>query len=178
MRQDGNPPTAGRRKPRPDSSRGRREALEPRPIVAADLTAIAAIEAAIFPDPWSRKSFAATLARPGVHGVAFDDADGRLVGYGLCSIAADEGEILNLAVEPSARGRGAGRQMLDGMLAWLTAAGARQVFLEVRHSNAAAIALYELSGFRAAGFRRGYYASPREDALTMVLEVGSGHALE
>jgi ribosomal protein S18 acetylase RimI-like enzyme len=64
------------------------------------------------------------------------------------------------------------------MLGWLAASGAQRVFLEVRRSNAAAIGLYERSGFRPVGVRRGYYASPREDALTMALEVGPGHAIE
>jgi ribosomal-protein-alanine N-acetyltransferase len=150
----------------------------PRPLVTADLAAVVAIEAAIFPDPWSRRSFAATLGRPGVRGFALDDEAGRLIGYGVGSLAADEGEILNIAVEPSARGRGAGRQLLRAMLDWLAGAGAGRVFLEVRRSNAAAIALYEGSGFRSTGVRRGYYAKPREDAVTMVLEVGLGHALE
>lgn len=150
----------------------------PRPLVAADLAAVAAIEAAIFPDPWSRRSFAATLARPGVRGFALDDEAGRLIGYGLCSVAADEGEILNLAVEPSSRGQGAGQRLLRAMLGWLAGAGVRTVFLEVRRSNAAAIALYAGSGFRSTGLRRGYYSHPREDALTMALEVSPGHALE
>ena len=150
----------------------------PRPLVDGDLGRVAAIERAIFPDPWSRTAFAQTLARPTVRGFALDDRSGRLIGYGICSLAADEGEILNLAVDPAARRQGAGRQLLTAMLDWLASQGAREAFLEVRASNAPAIALYAASGFRRLGSRKGYYTGPREDALTMVLEVGSGHALE
>jgi len=86
--------------------------------------------------------------------------------------------ILNLAVDPGVRRRGAGRRLLGAMLNWMASEGAREVFLEVRASNVAALALYERSGFRHLGIRKGYYAGPREDALTMVLEMGPRQALE
>jgi len=154
------------------------ETAAPRPIVPADLDRIAAIERAIFPDPWSRRAFAETLARSSARGFALDDAEGQVIGYGVCALAADEGEILNLAVDPARRRRGAGRRLLAAMLDWLAAGGVREVFLEVRASNAAAIGLYARSGFRHLGIRKGYYSGPREDALTMVLELGRRQALE
>ena len=150
----------------------------PRPIVAADLARMAEVEGGLFPDPWSRQAFADTLARADVRGVAVDDGGGRLVGYGLCALVADEGEILNLAVDPSAQRQGLGRRLLSAMLSWLQGAGAARVYLEVRDSNAAAIALYQAAGFRRLGVRPAYYRQPREDALTMVLEVGPQSAFK
>lgn len=150
----------------------------PRPLAAADLDRVAAIERVTFPDAWSRDAFAHTLARPSAWGVALDDEQGTLVGYGICAVAADEGEILNLAVDPASRRRGAGRRLLEAMVTWLEGHGVRDVFLEVRASNAAAIALYERSGFRRLGVRKGYYRGPTEDAVTMRLEVGMRHAVK
>jgi [ribosomal protein S18]-alanine N-acetyltransferase len=151
---------------------------DPRPIADGDLARIAAIERAIFPDPWSRDAFVETLARPDVYGIASDGAAGQLVGYGICSLAADEGEILNLAVDTAARRLGIGRRLLGAMLSWLEERGASRVFLEVRGSNAAALTLYAGAGFQRMGVRRGYYRRPREDAVTMVLEVGPKSALK
>jgi ribosomal-protein-alanine N-acetyltransferase len=110
---------------------------------------------------------------PGVACFGLEDAAGVLAGYGVCRRAADEGEILNLAVAAGARRHGAGRALARTMVAWLEGQGVRRVFLEVRRSNAPAIALYQALGFRITGTRRGYYAGPREDALVMELELAS-----
>jgi ribosomal-protein-alanine N-acetyltransferase len=146
---------------------------KPRPLVLADLDRVAEIERATFPDPWSRRSFAETIEREQVRSLAIDDAEGRLVGYAMSVRAGDEGEILNIAVDERARGQGAGRAMLNDLLEDLRQSGVRQVFLEVRRSNQAAIGLYRGAGFRPLGVRPGYYGRPREDALTMVLELAS-----
>ena len=137
-----------------------------------DVATVADLERRVFPDPWSARSFAQMLALPTVRGFAVDDARGRLIGYGVCSMVEDEGEILNLAVEPDARRLGTGAHLVDAMLGWLRTGGAARVFLEVRASNVAAIALYRRAGFRPLGSRRGYYRDPREDALTMALDWG------
>ncbi len=150
----------------------------PRPLRPADLDRAAAIEQATFPDPWSRDAFRHTLAGPSAFGFALDDEGGALIGYGICTQVADEGEILNLAVDPGARRRGAGRRLLAAMLDFLESRGVREVFLEVRASNQPAIALYEASGFGRLGIRRGYYRRPTEDAVTMRLEVSRRHALK
>jgi ribosomal-protein-alanine N-acetyltransferase len=145
----------------------------PRPLAADDVAAVADLERRVFKDPWSARSFAQMLALPSVRGFAVDDEGGRVIGYGLCSMVEEEGEILNLAVEPDARRRGTGARLVDAMLGWLRTGGAARVFLEVRASNAAAIALYQRVGFGPLGTRRGYYQNPREDALTMVLDWGA-----
>lgn len=137
----------------------------------ADLHRVVEIEQATFSDPWSRRDFLDSLRRPEVRGLALDDSDGRLVGYGLCVLAADEGEILNLAVDPAARRRGLGRVLVAALVDWLRLGGAARVYLEVRRSNSAAIALYQACGFSLLGARPSYYSHPREDALTMSLDV-------
>lgn len=145
--------------------------MAPRPLVPADLDAVAAIERAAFTDPWPRRAFQELLAEPHLRSLAIDGADGQLAGYAFCSVAADQGEILNLAVHPAARRRGLGRQLLEAALQIMRQAGATGVFLEVRQSNEAAIRLYADAGFRSVSLRRGYYRNPTEHALTMALEL-------
>ena len=89
----------------------------------------------------------------------------RLVGFIYARQVADDGEILNIAVRPSFRRQGVGEQLLNGMLERLRSNRVTRVFLEVRESNAPAIALYEKHGFVRKGRRRGYYSNPPEDAL-------------
>jgi ribosomal-protein-alanine N-acetyltransferase len=94
---------------------------------------------------------------------------GRTVGVLAGLFSGKEMEILNLAVPPRMRREGVASQLLDGALAAARNSGAEQAFLEVRASNAAAIALYERLGFRLAGRRKGYYKEPVEDALVLSL---------
>jgi ribosomal-protein-alanine N-acetyltransferase len=148
-------------------------APEIRLLAEADLDRVAEIERATFSDPWPRRAFAESLANAHVVGLAAAAADGRLLGYGLASLVVDEGEVLNIAVAPEDRGRGVGRALLGAMLDRLRAGGADTAWLEVRRSNAAAIALYQAAGFQPRGLRQSYYVQPREDALTMVMELRS-----
>jgi ribosomal-protein-alanine N-acetyltransferase len=80
-----------------------------------------------------------------------------LVGYALGWMLAGEGELLRIAVRPSHRGRGLGRQLLQSFLQHPAAADAEQIFLEVRADNAPARALYERVEFTAVGRRPRYY---------------------
>ena len=140
-----------------------------RRLVARDLDRVVAIERIAFTDPWPRSAFAELLAEAHVRAFAVDGADGRIAGYALASVAADEGEILNLAVEPGVRRRGLGRGLLDALLAMFRAEGVGTVHLEVRESNAPAMRLYEGAGFRPVSTRRAYYRNPTENAVTMAL---------
>ena len=81
--------------------------------------------------------------------------------------AADEGEILNLAVAPSGRRHGLGRALVRDILDALARRGVRHVYLEVRESNAPARALYGAHGFQEAGRRKQYYRRPVEDAIVL-----------
>jgi len=106
-----------------------------------------------------------------VRAVVVDEPDGRVAGYAFASIVADEGEILNLAVEPGVRRHGLGRLLLEAVLDLCRREGAATVYLEVRASNAAALHLYERAGFHSVSTRRGYYRNPTENALTMTLRL-------
>jgi len=111
-----------------------------------------------------------------VRAFAVDGADGRVAGYALASVAADEGEILNLAVDPEARRRGLGHRLLEAMLAMFRREGVAAVYLEVRPSNAEALRLYQAAGFRSMSTRRAYYRNPTENALTMALRLSGNDA--
>jgi len=116
--------------------------------------ALAALHAAAFaPDErWPAETFAAHLALPGVFG--FVSADAGMV---LARVAADEAEILTIAVIPAARRAGRGRALLRAAEAHAEAGGARKMFLEVAHGNIAARALYAAAGYREVGRRKTYY---------------------
>ena len=138
-----------------------------RPLHPSDLARVAEIERHTFSDPWSAAAFRDALAQPHVRALAAVDERDAVLGYTVGLLAADEAEVLNIAVDPPARGKGVGAGLLEGMLEELHRAGARSVFLEVRRSNEAAIRLYRRSGFEILGARPDYYRQPREDALTM-----------
>ena len=89
-----------------------------------------------------------------------------LVGFIMSRMAADEAEILSVAVAPARRGRGLSRPLLDHHLRSLAGLGARAIFLEVDEHNVPACRLYEGAGFREAGRREAYYA---DGAAALVL---------
>lgn len=123
--------------------------------------ALAALHAACFgdPRPWSAAEFAALLADPAC--VFSYDPNG----FALIRVAADEAELLTLAVAPAARRQGLGRRLLAAALAEAAARAGAAVFLEVAEGNAAALALYTQAGFAEAGRRRGYFRGG--DAVVM-----------
>jgi ribosomal-protein-alanine N-acetyltransferase len=137
----------------------------------SDLPQVIAIERRSFPTPWSLAMFVLELSKPsGVCLAAVEPAPahGRretVLGYLICSRYDQVWHLMNIAVDPDGRRRGLATMLLEEMLA---RAGRDEAYtLEVRTSNAAAIALYERFGFRAAGTRRRYYADTGEDALIM-----------
>jgi ribosomal-protein-alanine N-acetyltransferase len=101
------------------------------------------------------------------------ESEGRVVGLLVARIAADEMEILNLAVEPESRRRGTGTTLLDFALEHGRRAGATRIFLEVRESNLGARRFYEQRGFAVTGRRLRYYRQPDEDALLMARAVAA-----
>lgn len=129
---------------------------------------MAAIHAAAFAGRgqlWSEGEITAMLAQPLIHAVSLGQD-----GFALVQVIAPEAEVLTIAVDPSAQGRGLGTALLRKAMDAAMAAGARTVFLEVAADNAAARALYARAGFAQTGRRRGYYARPGSaavDALTL-----------
>ena len=90
-------------------------------------------------------------------------------GFVLARLAADEAEILTIAVQPSARGRGVGRALLLANFRQAANAGARTLFLEVDEDNRAALALYKRLGFVRVGERVGYYRKKDGGRTTAVV---------
>ena len=136
-----------------------------RPASRGDVAAIAAMERSVFSDPWSAESIRETIGMPWIFTEVAEAPDGALAGYVFCREVAGESEILNIAVDPSRRRGGVGKLLLGAALTWAEGRGAEETFLEVRESNAGAIALYEAAGFRAVGRRPDYYQHPAEDAV-------------
>jgi|SRR5579862_2271511 ribosomal-protein-alanine N-acetyltransferase len=97
------------------------------------------------------------------------EADGRVAGILVGRIAADEFEILNLAVAKAVRRQGIAKLLISAALESARAEGARHAYLEVRSSNEAAIALYARLGFQVCGRRPNYYRKPVEDAVLLGL---------
>lgn len=87
---------------------------------------------------------------------------------------ADEGEILNVGVDPAYRRQGVGKALVSAGLELLRSRGARQVFLEVRESNVAARALYERFAFAEVSRRANYYRRPAEDAILLRAAIPAG----
>lgn len=131
-----------------------------------DLEQVCELEQAIFPDPWSKKSFADSMQRPENCYLVVEE-DGLVLGYcGLWGVAG-EGQICNVAVRESVRNRGVAKAMLAELIREGDAAGLTAYTLEVRVSNAPAIKVYHDLGFADAGVRKNFYTKPTEDAIIM-----------
>lgn len=138
------------------------------PMTGEHVTALMPHERDMFgTESWSRASYLAEISDPLRRYVACEDDDGALLGWGGAMVIADTAEILTIGVVPAARRRGLARLMLAHLLGEVAGRGAREVFLEVRTDNLAAITLYESDGFVRVGTRRGYYDGGRVDAITM-----------
>jgi [ribosomal protein S18]-alanine N-acetyltransferase len=99
------------------------------------------------------------------------ERDGRVDGFLIARAVAGEMEILNLAVQPTARRMGVGTALLREALSWAVQERVGRVFLEVRFSNVAATRFYEQHGFAPAGVRANYYRDPVEDTLLLALRL-------
>jgi ribosomal-protein-alanine N-acetyltransferase len=140
--------------------------IELRPLQLRDLSAIEEIERSSYPTPWSRSMFAGELAKPSSICLgAFEET--RLVGYLIVSRYVDAWHVMNVAVIPEERRHGIASALLRQLFELTEGDDRRGYTLEVRVSNAGAIALYERLGFEPRGVRRGYYTDNREDALIM-----------
>ena len=132
------------------------------------LPEIAALERACFSTPWSEESLA-MLTEDG-HVGFYVRIDGVVVGYGGMQCVLDEGQITDIAVHPDYRRRGIAAAILAAMIDYGRSNGLSVFFLEVRVSNAPAIALYrDRFGFEVLGKRRNFYQHPKEDAWNMRL---------
>lgn len=142
-----------------------------RAMSPADVPAVVTIEAEAFTSPWREDTFLALLERDAVELLVLVDGD-AVIGYAVVWCILDQGELSNIAVAASHRGRGLGRRLLAAAVGRARARGVGHLFLEVRVSNRAARQLYTTAGFEELGRRRNYYDRPREDAILMQMAIG------
>jgi ribosomal-protein-alanine N-acetyltransferase len=133
-----------------------------------DAAAIARLHAASFRQGWSDGEIERLLIDRNIicHRAMVDRL---LAGFILSRRAADEAEILSVAVSSARRGRGTARALLNLHLRRLAGLGARAVFLEVDEDNAPAQRLYRRAGFREVGRRPGYYQQGRDHATAALV---------
>lgn len=135
-----------------------------------DILRISQIEEECFPqEPWNFKMLASSFETENFYGMLAEDG-GEIAGYGGITVAADSADIANVAVTEPYRHSGVGTALLSALCGAAAERGAKKVFLEVRVSNAAAMAMYLKNGFKGAYARTRYY-SDGEDCLVMVKEI-------
>ena len=148
----------------------KKDLIRIRKMTNADLAAVMVIERKNYDFPWDEDIFKDCF-KAGYNCWVCEVQD-KVLGYSLLSLAVDEAHILNLSVDPDEQGQGIGRKMMENLIHYAKGR-AETVFLEVRPSNTAAIALYEDLGFNEIGIRKDYYPAKngREDAIMLALQL-------
>lgn len=137
----------------------------------SDAQALAKLHARCFPLPWNTQDFEAHLSQPSSEAYGLKIGD-DLIGFLLMRFAADEAEVLTVAVDPKWQGLSIGERLMMYGFAQSLAQGAERCYLEVEGANRAAIRLYEKLGFAETGRRAQYYApSGGGDAVLMAREL-------
>ncbi|WP_336797204.1 ribosomal protein S18-alanine N-acetyltransferase [Erwinia aphidicola] len=140
-------------------------------LTTQDLEPAFAIEQRSHAFPWTEKTLASN------HGERYLNfalrVDGVLAAFAITQVVLDEATLFNLAVDPAFQRRGLGRELLRHLIGELEQRGVMTLWLEVRASNAAAIALYEQLDFNEVSIRRNYYPTRdgKEDAIMMALTI-------
>ena len=136
------------------------------PMNEGHVAHIAQLEKLCFNDPWSENSIASELSsRLSYWLVAVENEE--VVGYIGSQSVLGESDMMNVAVHPACRRRGIAEALVEALSHDLKERGNVCLTLEVRASNAPAIALYEKLGFTQVGLRKNYYRNPKEDALIL-----------
>ena len=131
-----------------------------------DADAVEAVEKACFAIPWSRESFWKEAANENTCYLLALDGE-QVIGYAGCWISFEEAQITNIAIAPDYRGQKVGTRLMAELIRLVKERGVTAMTLEVRPSNAPALALYHHYGFQEAGRRKGYYSDNGEDAIIM-----------
>lgn len=134
-----------------------------------DASDLARIHAQGFYRGWPSTEFASFLSEHGTPVYVACDAKRKIAGFALIRIAADEAELLTIAVDPRWRGKRIGQALLRAVFDDLMMSPARRMFLEVSEDNVAAIKLYGKEGFATISSRKGYYAKPDGSAATALV---------
>ena len=127
---------------------------------------IAELEKICFSDPWSERSIASELDNKLAFWLVAVEGE-SVAGYIGSQTVMDETDMMNVAVHPDFRRKGIAEALVNALVDHLIKIGSHCLTLEVRASNAPAIALYEKLGFSEIGRRKNYYRNPREDALIL-----------
>lgn len=150
--------------------------IEIRPFAAQDIPAVAALDRELFSLPWSERDYADLLthdycftlvAYTLAASTAAVETDGRLAGFVSLQDLCGEASIDKVMTDPVCRRQGVAQALLEEAFRVGAQRGIMAYTLEVRVSNAPAIALYEKLGFVSEGVRPGFYEKPREDALIL-----------
>jgi ribosomal-protein-alanine N-acetyltransferase len=142
-----------------------------RDMTEADLETVLRIEREVHVHPWTLGNFSDALRSQYLCKVL--ELDKQMLGFAVLMLAVDEAELLDIAIAAPFQQRGWGRKLLDEMMALARRQNMMRMVLEVRASNAPAIALYRKAGFTNIGLRRDYYPAlnGREDAILMGCEL-------
>lgn len=135
-----------------------------RPMTREDLPVVTALEAEIYPQPWSPGVFESEIDREDRAYLVVDNSQG-IAGYGGMMFVEEDAHITTMAVSPRARRGRLGTRLMLRLVDEARQRGARNLTLEVRASNAAAQRLYDRFGFDRVGVRKDYYRT--EDAVIM-----------
>ena len=133
---------------------------------ASHVAQIAALEKICFSDPWSERSIASELDNKLAFWLVATEGE-QVTGYIGSQTVMDETDMMNVAVHPDFRRQGIAEVLVSTLVEKLKEMRSHCLTLEVRASNAPAIALYEKLGFAEIGRRKNYYRNPREDALIL-----------
>ena len=144
------------------------------PLTVSRLDEVLEIERLSFSDPWSREMFRSELEVGGGTYARMAEREGKLVGYLIAVLVADEAHLGNLAVHPTERKAGVGQRLLDDLLEVALKGRVRRVTLEVRASNQNARKFYYQNGFIDVAMRKNYYRNPVEDAIVMLRSLREG----
>ena len=137
-----------------------------RELQPEDVEVVSQIETASFSMPWSAESFLEMIsAEHCLYLVA--EVENQVVGCCGLIMACDEGNVSNVVVDESMRGKGIGQALLSEIILQGQAMDITDFSLEVRVSNEIAIHIYEKFGFRSEGIRPKFYEKPEEDAMIM-----------
>lgn len=146
--------------------------LEFVPLSAGHISALARLDETA-PDPWSAEQLAAELEKPESRATVALLA-GEPAAFACFSLWGDTADLSTVTVDAARRNRGVGHALLCHCLCALKKEGAQRVVLEVRCSNAPALALYRRLGFTTLACRRGLYTAPKEDGFLMECKLTRG----
>lgn len=143
-----------------------------RDMTEGDLEAVLRIEREVHAHPWTAGNFSDAL-RGNYLCMVYETEAAEMLGYAVLMLAVDEAELLDIAIAARHQRQGWGRRLLQETMTLARRREMRRMVLEVRISNAAAIALYRNAGFSDIGLRRDYYPAEngREDAILMGREL-------